>query len=284
MLHVILTILAVIGIIILCMLGLIILIASLVLFWPVKYRINASYYEKKYTVNVKVYWLLGAICDKMKIDNDGFNNEIKALWFKIGEEKPDKKSKKKPEAQARPKVQKPLEESQPSKSASAKEPEVLKRIRAEKAKEDKKPKDKKTKEKKQPIFERIKAFFIKLKERYKTISGIIKDKNNKRSFRFLKKQLFYLLKKIRPRKIKADIIFGLGDPALTGQALGAIAVLMGIIGTGFAIQPDFENQIIQGDIEIRGRLFIFTLVLIALRIYRNKGLRRSYKKLKQVKF
>ena len=47
--------------------------------------------------------------------------------------------------------------------------------------------------------------------------------------------MLHLLKKIKPRKIKSDILFGTGDPCLTGQALGAIAVYMAMTGTFFNI-------------------------------------------------
>lgn len=289
MLHVILTILAVIGIIILSVIGLLLLVAALVLFWPVKYRVNASYFEKKYSLKVKVWWLLGIICDRMTLDNDGTDNSLKIFGREFGDEKPEKKkpAKKKPDnnkvatTQERPVIKEPesVPEKVPDRPAVAKEPEVLKRIREEKAQEEEKPQKEKV-----SIWQRIKAFFTKLKSRFKTISEIITDENNKASLRFIKRQLFTLLKKIRPRKVKADIDFGLGDPALTGQALGGIAVVMGIVGRGFEIRPDFENKIIQGELELRGRIFIFSLLIIALRVYRNKNLRRSYKKLQKVKF
>ena len=294
MLHVILTILAVIGIIILCILGLLLLIVSLVLFWPIKYKIDASYIDKKYLINIKVYWLLYAVCDKIKIDKDGSDNKLKIFGFEIGKEK-------KPKREKRTKKEKNKKESysvyadidKEGITEEKKEPEVLNRIREEKQSETKKEETKKE-EKKPSILERIKGFYNKIttkirdfknsiKEKVFTILDVIKDENNKEALRFIKRQIFYLLKKIRPRKLKVDIEFGLGDPALTGQVLGLMAAIMGAIGYGFSIQPDFENRIIQGEIALKGRLFLFSILMIALRAYRNKGLRKSYKKLRKLK-
>ena len=51
-----------------------------------------------------------------------------------------------------------------------------------------------------------------------------------------------LLKKIKPKKIEGDIVIGTGDPASTGQTIGAVAALYGFIPEKLVITPDFEEK------------------------------------------
>ena len=56
MLHVLLLILKITGIVIACILGLVILVVTAVLFVPVRYRVNADYHGR-FKAHAKVFWL-----------------------------------------------------------------------------------------------------------------------------------------------------------------------------------------------------------------------------------
>lgn len=58
MISVILTILKILGLILLILLGILILVVCLVLFIPVRYRIEGDYQSSKATVSSRVTWLL----------------------------------------------------------------------------------------------------------------------------------------------------------------------------------------------------------------------------------
>lgn len=92
-----------------------------------------------------------------------------------------------------------------------------------------------------------------------------------------------LLKKIKPKKLKSDIIFGLGDPCLTGEVLGGIAVFMAITGIRVNIVPDFERQVFEGKLEAVGKIRLFTFIRIALGIIISKEWKSFYKEAMRIK-
>ena len=92
-----------------------------------------------------------------------------------------------------------------------------------------------------------------------------------------------LIRKIKPRKLKSDIIFGMGDPCLTGQMLGGIAVFMAVTGIMVNVVPDFDRQILEGKLEAAGKIRIFTLVRIALSIIMSKEWKSFYKEAMRIK-
>ena len=96
-------------------------------------------------------------------------------------------------------------------------------------------------------------------------------------------KVLHLLKKIKPRKIKSDILFGTGDPCLTGQALGVIAVYMAMTGTFFNITPSFENQVLRGRLEVSGHIRIVTLLFIVLKILLSSEWKNFYKEAMKIK-
>ena len=61
---------------------------------------------------------------------------------------------------------------------------------------------------------------------------------------------------------------------MTGRILGVIAVIYGITGVQFNITPEFDQKVLEGDIYMKGRVRIYRLLLIALRVYKNKRFRK----------
>ncbi|MFR2924668.1 MAG: hypothetical protein ACLTKH_00540 [Eubacterium sp.] len=70
MLHVLLLILKITGIVIACILGLVILVVTAVLFVPVRYKVNADYHEVQGTCEIVMAWNIMGAC---------FNDEEPAL-------------------------------------------------------------------------------------------------------------------------------------------------------------------------------------------------------------
>lgn len=90
MLHIILTILKILGITILAILGLIIFLLLVVLFVPIRYDIKASKYEKVYA-NITVHWILHIITARFLMD-EGKDFYIKVFGIKIYPKKQKVKS------------------------------------------------------------------------------------------------------------------------------------------------------------------------------------------------
>ena len=91
-------------------------------------------------------------------------------------------------------------------------------------------------------------------------------------------QIWYLLKKVKPSKIEGNVIFGTGDPAMTGQIIGAVAALYGFFPDKLQITPDFEEQKYEGQIRVKGKLRLIHMVIIAVRLILDKNFRYVVKK------
>ena len=311
MLHILLTILKVIGIIILVLISLVILIIAAILFVPIRYSIDAVYDRKVKNLDfkIKITYLLHLISVKyIYKDDDGLSIKIfgiKTHFFdkeaKAMEEKLNKETKM---------FEKMSSEIKDNMSEMPKAYEQLKKIDEERDRLadnvneteeniENNNKDNDTEEnteefikvEKQNIFSRIyskiKAIIIKIKYRFikfcDTIKKICKnvndlkefisDDNTKEAFGFLKKEALILLKHIRPRRIKGYVHFGFDDPSYTGNLLGLIYMILRGSPKEFRINPDFENKVFDGEIHAKGRVQCYLLLIIGIRLYKNDNLK-----------
>lgn len=124
----------------------------------------------------------------------------------------------------------------------------------------------KAKEEKTGIIDRlkqIKEFFDK--EEYKGVVGFV--------IFHIKK----IIKSILPKRIKAKLVFGTEDPALTGYILGGASLLYAFTKSSLTITPDFEESKIEGDVDFKGRIIIAVIVYHGLRVILDKRVRRLIK-------
>lgn len=91
----------------------------------------------------------------------------------------------------------------------------------------------------------------------------------------------FLWKKSRPRKVAGKVTFGFEDPSWTGLGTGLLSMLYQWYPKRFSIHPDFEREILEGELHIRGRIQIYVLCLIAFRLWRNQDVRQMYQEWKQ---
>ena len=103
------------------------------------------------------------------------------------------------------------------------------------------------------------------------------------TIRKLRHEVWELLKYIWPTSIRGQIIFGTGDPATTGQIIGGISMLPLVYKKGLAIRPDFEEQCLRGEGTAKGRIRLVYLVRVAIRLYFDKEVRRTWKRFQKVK-
>lgn len=113
--------------------------------------------------------------------------------------------------------------------------------------------------------------------------GILGKPETKRAIVFVWQKLKQLLRHILPRKIKGYIAYGADNPATTGQVIGVISVLYAKTGKLLELRPNFEEKQLEADVELKGRMQIFTLLLIAGKVYFNKELRQAVKEIKNIK-
>ncbi len=91
-----------------------------------------------------------------------------------------------------------------------------------------------------------------------------------------------LLRELRPRSGGGRIRIGLDDPYSTGQLMQAAALLYAVIEDRIQVIPDFDKAVIDGEVDIAGRLRIIVPAEAALRIFFNKKLKAMYIKARRI--
>ena len=95
-----------------------------------------------------------------------------------------------------------------------------------------------------------------------------------------------LIGHVLPKKLIGYVRFGLDDPGYTGRVLAAVAPFYPKYGKSFSVQPDFEDLVLEGKAELKGRVYLFYVAYIGLRAILNGNLKyviRQFKKLKEVR-
>lgn len=102
--------------------------------------------------------------------------------------------------------------------------------------------------------------------------------HNKNAVLFLIKKTFWILSRIKPTVMEADLDFSLGDPALTGGATGIISLWPVCYGKKCRIIPDFESDdpYLWGSISLKGIVFLWHIVYLIISVYFNKDCKKLF--------
>ena len=104
------------------------------------------------------------------------------------------------------------------------------------------------------------------------------QKTFKRAFKIIKR----LFGTIKPKKSKGYLRFGLSSAASTGEMLGRLARIYPLYGRWLEIEPDFYHKVIEGNVDIKGRIYLFRIVGPALRLLISRDFWRTYKLAKKI--
>lgn len=288
MLHILGMMLKIAGILLGSILGICLLLLLLVLFVPVRYRVKGAYHEKP-DVDAGISWLFPVFNVKILYAGEDWQVTTRIFGFKLKkkEDKPEKRRSEKPETTEQTEhVQAEITEQGESAQSETKQsqPDDTQNLQQADSTEQNevvpKPKKKSIIQKIREIFEKIKCTIRNICDKIKELirkkeelQVFIKDEKNREAFRLIKDQLIYLWKHIRPRKLSLTCHFGFDDPSHTGQALAAGAVLYPLYRNKVRLYPDFENKVLEADGYMKGRIRIFPLVLIIIRLWKNKQIR-----------
>jgi len=255
---VVLTILKITGIVILCILGLILAILACLLFVPIRYRAELKAPEEgPKTYAVRVSWLLRLLAFEKKMKEDEFFIRIAFVRLKV-------KNTKKKEAE---------EETSPEETAREQKPSAPKNS-------DKKSDKEAEKEEKKVKKKGKKGFSLK---DLSDIINIIQDDNDRQAIKVILQELKKLLLKLLPKKLVCDFIIGTGDPCSTGYLFGAFSIFPPVYGPKVNLYPDFEERQLTGYGKVAGSLQLVYIVLMALRLYKDKHIQRAYRKITKKK-
>ena len=114
----------------------------------------------------------------------------------------------------------------------------------------------------------------RLKEKVKKAKEFVTDEDNKALFHFLVEQLKALIKVIRPKKYRINARIGFEDPATMGKVLAYVSIFYGMSGVDLSLEPVFGENVKEGSIFLKGNICIFSVLLIALRVYRNEQFKK----------
>lgn len=303
-LQVLLMILKIFGILLACVIGLLLLAVVVVLFVPVRYRLEGQKAED-YRVGAKVSWLLHLVRIRIRYDSDTkFSYNVYLFrslllsndeaWKTEREEKKKKKAEKKAKKAKRKKLkqkQKTLQEKKQGSSAQKNSPAVKTAGPADKQTEqpngngpkESQPQPEKEKKKiKQKLADAV-ASFKGLREKAGRIIDFLKDEPNKAAFGASWTTLVKLLKHIGPTKIKGYLAFGADDPAVTGYVLAVLGIFYGKFGKSFSIRPNFEEEQLEAELSAKGRVRLSRLLYLAWRLWRNKDFKSLLDNIQQLK-
>ena len=131
--------------------------------------------------------------------------------------------------------------------------------------------------------DRAREFFEKLRHKKDMAERLWNASCTQNSIDFGKRALFSILKHIRPNRISGNILFGMDRPSDTGRILGGVCALYPLWSDTLKITPDFERQIFEGELRMKGTVRIYIFVYWALRGLLNKDLRKLIKYMKHIK-
>ena len=293
MLSVILTILKVIGIILLIVLGLLLTVALIVLFVPIRYRSQGEFKKMdegfKDNISVRVTWLLHILSISFKLIDTESEIVVKIFGKKLSIGANETKTSSKRQKKSKTKSQFSSKRNDEVKSIDNVEQvneqlkldniqTTAKNVITENEEQLNERNNKKSiKQKLTEMWQKL----IDICQKIKNVKAIkdefvnfLKKEESKNAIREIKTTIFKVIKKILPIKLSARLRFGFEDPSTTGNVLGIASVFYGIYGDKFELEPDFEQECLEGEYSLKGKIRVITLVCAALKIYRNRWLRR----------
>ena len=302
------TILKVIGIILLVVLALILTALFCVLFVPVKYRAVGSFDNTDIRAKAHVSWLFhlfalhieyadetdgyirlafvkkGLFADSLGDNYEAFNDDVMddaaktETEDKISENTGDEH--KIPADESEHITDEQAEDECTARthneyrSVTDENQHIKQQTKPTHKKTYKKPHKKSHKKQFKDKSDKIKNCIYKLKREYS-------DERNKAAFLHLKKELFIILKRICPRRLKLTMVYSTGSPDTTGISLGILACFPVGYTNRWRITPDFESEkpYAKGSFDIKGHVIVISILAATLRILFDKNCRRLYNRI-----
>ena len=312
MLTIFLTILKIIGILLLVVIGLLILGILAILFVPLRYDGKISYNDKNQCVATQITWLFRLICIE-----GGYQEKVYArarlLWFTLWKWKADEKEndkedhlesadyseeeldrlleersqkeESKEETKEETKEAKVIEEKLDEPDAEENLTEVQpteiepKEVELNEAKSNEAESTEKKPKKIQ--FQQIGKRIKEIKEKIKHIKEMASDQRIHRAVLLLIDGAWKMVRHSLPRKIKGRAKFGFEDPSTTGQILTYVSLLYPCYAKSVELVPMFTEKVIDLDLYFRGRVRLFSLIWICVKIWFDRNFRYLYKKVKK---
>jgi len=131
------------------------------------------------------------------------------------------------------------------------------------------------------IQDKLKALrqtFKDLKKKYRKASAFVSNEENQKTFLLIKRQVWFLIKHVFPRKLKGNIRFGFDDPYRTGQVLTAISPFYALYARSVEVVPVFDEKVLEGELHLKGHIRAAAVLWAGARVFMNKNFRKLLRK------
>lgn len=314
-------ILKIIGIVLLSIVGLLLFVVLVLLITPFRYRIQGKYQEKTPDVLARFYFWLHLVSVNATYRDGTLAVVLRILFFKktfLEKQIPAKKDEtdnvtsedilqleedteetvEAEETDAQPEENQPKETS-PETEESAAEEETSEADKPEESEAEAPSETEETEEaietkKKLTLWQKIqekakslwqKACDLKKKtvRRKKAVEWLLDQPATGKLLIRVKLQVIKLLKSILPKKLKGHVTIGLADPSTMGMICRYAGLFYPSLPKNFEFNPVFDEEIIDVDVDVKGRIILGALLAHVLRLVVSPNLWKTLRNLKRFK-
>ncbi|MGN0306858.1 MAG: hypothetical protein ACI4DN_01450 [Lachnospiraceae bacterium] len=249
----------------------------LLLFVPIRYRVEGEYGEAGKKAEGRLRWLLSIVYFTFRYE-EVLIKKLKLFGITVYDSsKPKKKKEKEITGFAcRPEEIPASEPAKVFKEASPQPAKVYKNIGPQQAEEEKAGLWEKGKA--------VKAGFLSFNRRWKALGNCFQDKQEliheyysrwkreetQRLWARVKVRTLKVLSCLAPRRWRINGVAGFEDPSVTGQMMAAVGITYPLHRGNLQITPDFETGRMEFNGYARGRIFLGVLLYHMLILICNK--------------
>ncbi len=106
----------------------------------------------------------------------------------------------------------------------------------------------------------------------------------KRFYGINPKELVWVKRFLKPKKLRVKLHFGFEDPYHTGQVLALCGMFYAFIGENMDLEPDFEKRVLEGSVYVKGRLRTVHMAVFAAKMLLDKNIRSTYHDIREFKW
>ena len=292
--HVILQILAVIGIVLLVLLALLILTVLAVLFVPIRYRASGKKEADRIEGVAAVSFLYPFLSFKWQRAGNENRWALRLLGIKLkSSRKADKGKVAEPEKTDKGKAEETAQAAKPEKAAEPvkeeKQPATPSVQNAEAEDAARQAEETGTQKTDRGSSEKKARFTIsglcdkmeKIRDNAEYYKERLTAEENRLFLKRTKERIFAVLKSIKPKVLTARVVCGTGSPDTTGYVCAVYGMLYPVIEDRISFTADFENKVLDGELSVKGKVRVATLVRHGIKILLDKQLKVFLKEMKR---
>ena len=112
------------------------------------------------------------------------------------------------------------------------------------------------------------------------LEGFLTETSHIHAFEVVKKEALWLFRKMTPERLKIAFVFGFEDPSITGKVLSYVSALYPLMGADLDLTPVFDHKTYAGDVQLKGKIYLWHIAKTALHLLLTKDVRSSYSDIK----